>query len=144
MPDVKIPDSAKRVYIDTNCFIYFLEQHPHFSTVVRPIFEQAMQGQYQLITSQLTLAELLVRPYQLGRVDIALTYRDFLTDAELMQLVPISLGILDKAAATRATYKTALADAIHIATALAQHCDVFVTNDRKMKGTDSLHMTYLT
>lgn len=134
---------AAKVYLDTNCFIYFLEKHPVFSPVILPVFEAAMKGDYQIITSELTLAELLVRPYQLGRSDIAMTYREFLVDAEIVMLTPISLNVLDKAAAIRAAHKTALPDAIHIATAVEVHCDVFMTNDRKMKGVNGLHPVYL-
>ncbi|WP_298065234.1 type II toxin-antitoxin system VapC family toxin [uncultured Acinetobacter sp.] len=143
MDTLKALQGAKRVYLDTNCFIYFLEQHPDFFSVVLPIFERGIEGQYRLVTSELTLAELLVRPYQLGRSDVAMTYRDFLLDTELISLEPITLGALDKAAATKAAHRTTLPDAIHISTALEQLCDVFVTNDRKMKGTGSLQMLYL-
>lgn len=134
---------SERVYLDTNCFIYFLEKHPIFFPVILPVFEAAMNGNYQIITSQLTLAELLIRPYQLGRSDIAITYREFLVDAEIVMLTPISLNVLDKAAAIRAAHKTALPDAIHIATALEAHCDVFMTNDLKMKGVNGLLPVYL-
>ena len=134
---------AAKVYLDTNCFIYFLEKHPIFFPVILPVFEAAMNGDYQIVTSELTLAELLIRPYQLGRSDVAITYREFLADAEIVTLTPISLNVLDKAAAIRAAHKTALPDAIHIATAIEAHCDVFMTNDRKMKGFNGLRPVYL-
>lgn len=135
--------NVDKVYLDTNCYIYFLEQNPNFYSLVLPIFEAAMNGHYQIVTSELTLAELLVRPYQLERLDIVATYREFLTDVDLMVLCPISLNILDHAASIRAEYKTALPDAVHIATALDTQCDVFVTNDRKMKGIHQLRPVYL-
>lgn len=134
---------ATSVYLDTNCFIYFLEKHPLFFPIIFPVFEAAMNGDHQIVTSELTLAELLIRPYQLGRADIAMTYREFLTDAEIVTLTPINLNVLDKAAAIRAAHKTALPDAIHIATALEAHCDAFMTNDRKMKGVNGLRAVYL-
>jgi predicted nucleic acid-binding protein len=134
---------AARVYLDTNCFIYFLEKHPILFPVILPVFEAAMNGDYQIVTSKLTLAELLIRPYQLGRSDIAITYREFLADIEIVTLTPISLNILDKAAAIRAAHKTALPDAIHIATAVEAHCDVFMSNDRKMKGVNGLGLRYV-
>ena len=99
---------AAKVYLDTNCFIYFLEKHPIFFPVILPVFEAAMNGDYQIVT-----------------------------------LTPISLNVLDKAAAIRAAHKTALPDAIHIATAIEAHCDVFMTNDRKMKGFNGLRPVYL-
>ncbi len=80
------------VYLDTNCFIYFLEKHPLFFTIIFPVFEAAVTAGFQIVTSELTLAELLIRPCQLGRADIA-TYREFLTDAEI---VTLTLALLHK------------------------------------------------
>lgn len=50
----------QRVYVDTNAFVYFLERHPSFYERVLPLFEAAAQGRLQLVTSELTVAELLV------------------------------------------------------------------------------------
>ena len=66
-----------------------------------------------------------------------------MADAEIVILTPISLNVLAKAAAIRAAHTTALPDAIHIATAVEAHCDVFMTNDRKMKGFNGLRPVYI-
>jgi predicted nucleic acid-binding protein len=67
----------QRVYVDTNAFVYFLERHREFYDRVLPLFEAAAQGKLQLVTSELTIAEMLVQPYKMRRADIAATSRRF-------------------------------------------------------------------
>lgn len=140
-PFAKFKD--QRVYLDTNGFVYFLEKHPEFYLRVLPLFDAAMQGELQLVTSELTVAELLVQPYKMGRADIATTYRRFLKDEGLIDLVPVSLGILEAAAACRATLGGSLADTIHVATANLYGCSAFVTNDQRIRSAPPLKILQL-
>ncbi len=133
----------QRVYVDTNAFVYFLERHPEFYERVLPLFEAAAQGRLQVVTSELTVAELLVQPYKMGRADIAATYRRFLKDEGLIELVPISLNVLEAAAASRGTLGGSLADAIHIATASMSDCSAFVTNDHRIRLAPPLKIIHL-
>lgn len=132
-----------RVYADTNAFVYFLERHPAFYDRVLPFFEAAAQGKLQLVTSELTVAELLVQPYKMGRADIAATYRRFLTDEGLIDLVPVSLNVLEAAAASRAALGGRLADAVHIASASLSDCSAFVTNDHGIRSAPPLKIIRL-
>ncbi len=133
----------QRVYVDTNAFVYFLERHPEFYDRVLPLFEAAAQGRLQVVTSELTVAELLVQPYKMGRADIAATYRRFLKDEGLIDLVPISLNVLEAAAASRGTPGGSLADAIPIATASLSACSAFVTNDHRIRSAPPLNIIQL-
>ena len=133
----------QRVYVDTNGFVYFLERHPKFYERVLPLFEAAAQGTLQLVTSELTVAELLVQPYKMGRADIAATYRRFLKDEGLIDLVPVSLNVLEAAAASRGTQRGSLADAIHVATASLSDCSAFVTNDHRIRSAPPLKIVQL-
>jgi len=60
--------------IDTSIFIYFIEEHPRFLPLVLPLFEEANKGRRELITSALTLLEVLVVPYRAGDVQLAERY----------------------------------------------------------------------
>lgn len=134
----------QRVYVDTNAFVYFLERHPDFYERVLPLFEAAAQGKLQLVTSELTVSELLVQPYKMGRADIAATYRRFLKDEGLIDLVPVSLNVLEAAAAARSTLGGSLADAIHVATASLSDCSAFVTSDHGIRLAPPLKIVRLT
>ena len=50
-----------------------------FAPQVQSLFQAADEGSVTLVTSLLTLAEVLVRPYRVGNDDLVSTYRDLLT-----------------------------------------------------------------
>ncbi len=51
-----------RVYLDTNIFIYALEGYPTFRAVLTTLFAALDRGDLVAVTSELTLAEALVKP----------------------------------------------------------------------------------
>ena len=51
---------------DTAIFIYFIEEHPRFLPLVEPLFREVSAGRKELVTSALTLLEVLVVPYRSG------------------------------------------------------------------------------
>jgi hypothetical protein len=52
--------SRGRVGVDTSIFIYFIEEHPQFLPVLQPFFREVDEGRKKLVTSALTLLEVLV------------------------------------------------------------------------------------
>jgi len=54
------------VGVDTVIFIYFIEEHPQFLRLIEPLFREVDKGRVELITSALTLLEVLVVPYRTG------------------------------------------------------------------------------
>ena len=62
------------VAVDTAIFIYFIEENPRFLPEILPLFKQADQGKRELITSALTLLEVLVVPYRAGNRHLAERY----------------------------------------------------------------------
>ena len=50
------------VAVDTAIFIYFIEEAPEFLPHILPLFAEADKGKRELITSALTLLEVLVVP----------------------------------------------------------------------------------
>jgi hypothetical protein len=54
------------VGVDTAIFIYFIEEHPQFLPLVEPLFGEVNEGRKKLVTSALTLLEVLVVPYRSG------------------------------------------------------------------------------
>ena len=125
--------AGKRVYVDTNILVYFFEKHPEWFAEVMPLFEMAARGEVALVTSEFTVAELLVRPFSLGRSDIVVGYKRFLKEEDIIELVPLSLDVLEAAAASRASLGGTLADAMHVATASIAGCSMFVSNDREIR-----------
>jgi len=126
---------GKVLYFDTNLFIYAVEQ-PESATsildIVSKLFTMATNGEIQVITSELSLAEVLAGSYNKNN-ELVTIYDDLLSDRNDFSVYPVNRSILKMAAFTRTIVNVALADAIHVATALNKKADYFITNDVKLK-----------
>ena len=122
-----------RVYLDSNFFIYALEEVAPWARITRKILVALDAGACAAVTSELSLAECLVKPLELGRGEIAETYLALLSDRRSLNVVPVTRKILVEAAGLRAATRIKLPDAIHAATALHGNCSSFITNDDRLK-----------
>ena len=125
---------GKRLYLDANVFIYALERLPSFSAAAAAaaILRGFEGGAFAAVTSELTIAECLVKPLQTGSQSSVRVYQQTIRDRLGLEVVPVSRSILVAAAAIRANSTAKLPDAIHVASYRAQKCDVFVTNDQRV------------
>lgn len=131
---------GKRVYFDVNVFIYALEptqdMQAYFATVAR-LFEMAVAKQFFAMTSELTLAEALVGAYKNNQSLVTL-YEEMISDRVDLSVYSIDRRVLMTAALLRSNQKTALADAIHVATALNNDADFFITQDKRLQTSEGL------
>jgi len=124
--------SGKTVALDTAPLIYFIEENPKFLAAVKPFFAAMARGDFQVVTSSITLAEVLVNPIKHDKLTLAEQYKELLLSAENMKLFPATTQIAELAARLRAAHNLQTPDAIQIATALDQKADFFLTNDAKL------------
>jgi len=124
---------GEMVYLDTNVFVYAVEGFPEHQAFLAELFEHIETGEIAAVTSELTLAEVLVKPLGLGRQDVVELYEEMLQTSDHFSVPPVERAVLVAAAEHRARLGIALADAIHVATAVAAGCSVLLTNDKKMK-----------
>lgn len=129
---------AGPVAVDTVAFIYFIEEHPQFLPALQPVFAAADQGQLTIVTSAVTLLEVLVVPYRAGDLLLAQRYEDILTRSRNVRLREIDRTLLRAAAQLRAVSSIRTPDALQIAAALAERCTAFITNDRKLPSLPGL------
>ena len=132
-----------RVCIDSMTLIYFVERHPTYLPVVRPLFELVDSGQMMGLCSYVALLEVLVRPLKEGRPDLARQYRDILVHSGSFALFPVDRVIAEKGAEIRAAHNFRTPDAIQLATAVRQGADAFLTNDAQLKRFDRLEVLVL-
>ena len=66
---------GKTVSVDTSPIIFFIEEHPIDAPVVDPFFEAVSRGEIQLVTSTVTLLELLVHPIRHDDEHLAQRYK---------------------------------------------------------------------
>src|SRR6185295_6231339 len=97
---------------------YALEEVEPWIGVARRVLASLDAGDCSGVTSELSLAECLVKPLQMGRADVVQTYQAFLQESRFFSVVPISRELLAEAARLRAISRIKLPDAIHAATAL--------------------------
>lgn len=123
---------GQKPYLDANLFIYALENLQPWSSLANGIFRALEAGEFSAVTSELTIAECLVKPMKLGRNDLVQAYLGFMRDRPFLELVPIDRDILLEAARRRADSSLTLPDAIHVATSFQSGCDSFLSNDKRL------------
>jgi predicted nucleic acid-binding protein len=131
------------VAVDTVGFIYFIEDHPRFAPALAPLFEAADRGARRLVTSALTLLEVLVVPYRAGDLGLAERYEALLSRSRGLDLVDLDRGQLKAAAALRAAHNIRTPDALQLAAALGAACRSFVTNDRDIPAPSGMAVIQL-
>jgi predicted nucleic acid-binding protein len=126
------------VAIDTAIVIYFIERHERYVDVVRPLFEAADRGELELVTSGVTLLEVLVAPYRAGDAGLAERYEALLTRSRGLTMVDLGRPVVRAAAQLRAIHRLRTPDALQIAAALSRGCSSFLTNDRRLPSLPTL------
>ncbi len=120
------------IYLDTNIVIYAIEGFEKYWSIRDGLLGGLDEGRFRCLTSELTLAEALVKPFRENNKVLASAYQSFLSGRKSLQVAPITKGILLTAASYRAERKIQLADAIHLATAISCGCHFFLTNDGRL------------
>ncbi len=131
------------VGVDTMIFIYLMEEHPTFLPVVAPLFRRADRGGGRLVTSALTLLEVLAAPYRAGNRHLAERYEALLTRSRGVELVALTHQQLRAAAQLRAATGVKTPDALQLAAAIGAGCRAFVTNDRRLPSFPGLAVIQL-
>ena len=90
-------------------------------------------GKLRLVTSSLTLTEVLVIPFRMKMMDLLEGYKETLTKSANFEIQSFDLKIAERAALIRAIYGFRTPGAIQIATAIEYGADSFLTNDTKLK-----------
>jgi predicted nucleic acid-binding protein len=119
-----------KVFLDTNFFIYFFEGEEPFRSRALEIRKRMIDRGDQLVTSAMTLGEVLVKPTKLGKVSLIEQYdRALRTTTRLVSFDP---SVAWRYASLRATHTLRSADAIQLACAAHFGVDLFITNDRNL------------
>jgi predicted nucleic acid-binding protein len=88
---------SRRIYLDTNVFIYALE-HSKFNAVLSELFTAIDGYEIEAVTSELTLAETLVKPIEHRNAALQSLFESRLETAGGLLVVPIDRSILVRAA----------------------------------------------
>lgn len=120
-----------RVFFDTNLFIYLIEDHGKLGKRVTEIVERLSERHDELLTSSLTLGEVLVKPLAAGDVAWANQYES-LINTPGVSVLTFDRGCARIYAGLRQKKSIRPADAIQLACAASARCDLFITNDERL------------
>jgi predicted nucleic acid-binding protein len=131
------------VGLDSAPLIYFIEQNPTYLEMIRLFFRALNQGEFRVVTSVITLPEVLVYPLRQGNTTLAQQYRDILFNAEGLTTIQVSPDIAEVAAQLRAIHNLRTPDAVQMATAICEGASFFLTNDARLPSLPGLEVLVL-
>ncbi len=137
--------NGERFYFDANIFIYAIEGFTGYETLLETLLQKVQDKAIRAITSELTLAEVLVKPMQLRANNVIELYETMLSYDSPIETIPVSRAraIWRHSAELRTELKMALPDAVHVATALYAGCSFFLTEDKNLRLPGSLRKMML-
>jgi len=124
---------GKIIGLDTMIFIYHFEENQIYSPLTFSIFESLEKGNFNALTSILTLLEILVKPKREGNLILSERYKILFETFPNLQVKTIDKNIADVASSLRANYNINTPEAIQVATSLEAQADIFITNDASLK-----------
>lgn len=134
---------AGPVALDASAFIYYVAEHPDYVHLLDPLFDAVGREEREVLTSAITLLEVLVVPLRAGDDTLARRYETLLTNSVGIRLVEIDRTQLRAAAGLRARHGLRTPDALQLAAGLTTGCAAFVTNDGKLRDLPGLRVLQL-
>jgi predicted nucleic acid-binding protein len=128
MGQISLPIGSK-VYVDSVVLIYTLQVNPTFFSLLEPMWERLQTHDVTIISSELTIPEVLFSAVRTGDQNLLSIYENLLFRSNI-DLIPISREILLMATELRVKHRLKTPDAIHAATSLSANCQRFITNDK--------------
>jgi predicted nucleic acid-binding protein len=122
---------VSRIFLDTNIFVYLLEDKGQRGFRATEIFNEISLRGDEVLTSALTLGELLVKPLEANDTALADRYRRAFR-GPTVRMIPFDEAAGERYARIRIDRGIKAPDAIQLATAAAVSCDLFITNDDRL------------
>jgi predicted nucleic acid-binding protein len=132
-----------RIFWDTHLFIYLFENNAEWSRRVADFREKMLSRGDELLTSWLTVGEVLTKPKELGNAILEKSYLNFFLSGSV-ELVPFDVEAARRYGEIRSRERVRPADSIQLACAAAAGTDLFVTNDSRLSGLVVSGITFIT
>lgn len=128
------PDPVK-IALDTNVFIYLLEDIEPSASKVEKLLNSFMKGENEGVISTINLAEILSGFYLTENQQGATKTKDLLKDLTIsnFEIIPVTVEIADLGAKLRAKRGGKLPDALVAATAINMKAEFIYSQDKDMK-----------
>lgn len=122
---------VSRIFWDTNLFIYLLEGTGEHAKLVHKLLDRMAERRDELLTSTLTLGEVLAKPAEMGATDLVNRYNRFL-DSPGVRLIPFDRASAQIYSKLRVDRGLKAPDAIQLSCAASAGTNLFITNDARL------------
>ncbi len=123
----------RRIFLDTAPIIYFLDESSPLRVKTEQILADMLGDNGELVTSVVSCMEYLVHPYRRQDSNAIRALWRFV-DGCGIQVADITKSTAEKAAQIRAGFPSFKSmDAMQLAAAQINGCDVFLTNDKQLR-----------
>jgi len=132
----------KVIGLDTGVFIHHFEGG-EYSELTTVVLERVQDGGCTGVVSTVSLAEVLVKPLQLGLGSLADLYRVVFHEMPNLQVVPVDQDVASRSATLRAAGGLGPADSMVLATAIEAGASAFITTRHELKEARGLRIILL-
>jgi uncharacterized protein len=136
-------------YVDTCIMIYAIEGQLSLRQRARNHISLLENAGHRFVISELTVTECQVKPLGTGDGALLLDYHKFFLGPHLTT-IPFSAGAYLRAGLIRGTHqyttnhkRYSLADSLHLACAVENRIDRFLTNDQRLAGFSDISVEVL-
>lgn len=132
-----------RIYLDACIIIYLVESaSPFHNSVVNRLLQLQIYPASTLLTSRLSRLECRVRPLRDNDQRLLDIYDQFFS-ASGLHIVEILEPVVERATTLRASYGFPTPDALHLASAIEERADLFLTGDAALARCQELKVEVL-
>lgn len=122
-----------KLALDAMIFIYHFDRVEPYFARTSELLSKAQQGHYEIITSLITVIEILSPSAYRQTPDIIKEINIYFTEARYLRVIDVTWTIAQEAAKLRRENKfLRIPDSIQLATAIIEKADSFITNDSKL------------
>ncbi len=121
---------GQTVGLDTAPLIFYIEEHPTYCPIVEPFFDAVARGELRVVTSTITLIEVLIHPLRKQDETLAHRYNDILLSSPGIHVASVTPTTAKMAAELRSRFNLKTPDAIQLATVVRHGATALLTNDR--------------
>src|SRR5687767_12498279 len=136
-------EKHKIIGLDTAPFIYYIEDIAPYADLLDPVFTLLENDALRAVTSAVTFAEILTKPFTDKNFPLADEIKFTLKSFSSLSVASIDEKLAETAALIRARYSIRLPDALQLAAAIQGEATLFLTNDKRMKKLDAVQVLIL-
>ena len=124
---------SNSVFLDTSPIIYLIESNPLFYPKISSYVAISIKNDVPILTSVISIAEFGVKPKKINKLELIEDLEQMLSVLQI-KVVDINLETAEISSSLRAKYQSLKSfDALQRASAISNNCNVFVTNDKRLK-----------